>query len=178
MGMELWFLGAAVTVGLVGAYFDVRSARIPNRLTYSAIVAGLLLRPIFLGWHGLFEGLGGVLLGGGLFAVLFLIRAMGGGDVKLMAAVGALVGFSKTGQALIVCTIFGGVMALCYVVAKRRYRATLLNVVSLVQFHVRAGVAAHPELNLANPEAVRMPYGIAIAVGSFAPLALTVWKGN
>jgi prepilin peptidase CpaA len=176
--MEIWFLEAAVSVGVVGAYFDIKSARIPNRLTYSAILAALILRPLLLGWHGLFQGLGGLLLGGGIFAFLFMIHTMGGGDVKLMAAVGALVGFSNTGQALIWCTLFGGLMAIGYVVAKKRYRATLLNLISLVRFHATAGAASHPELNLSNPEAVRMPYGVAIAVGALAPLAVTVWRGN
>lgn len=176
--MEILFLEAAVSVGIVGAYFDIKSARIPNRLTYSAILAALLLRPALMGWQGFLEGLGGLLLGGGIFALLFMIRTMGGGDVKLMAAVGALVGFSNTGQALIVCTIFGGMMAMCYVIARKRYRTTFLNLVSLVQFHAKAGLAAHPELNLANPDAVRMPYGVAIAMGAFAPLVLTMWKGN
>lgn len=176
--MEIWFLEAAVSVALIGAYFDIKSARIPNRLTYAAILAALVLRPALLGWHGFLEGVGGLLLGGGIFAVMFMIRTMGGGDVKLMGAVGALVGFSKTGQALIVCTLFGGLMAICYVIARKRYRTTFLNLLSLVRFHAKAGVTPHPELNLANPEALRMPYGLAIAFGSFAPLAVTVWKGN
>lgn len=176
--MEIWFLEAAVSVGIVGAYWDIKSARIPNRLTYPAILAALILRPALLGWHGLLQGLGGLLLGGGIFAFLFIIHTMGGGDVKLMAAVGALVGFSNTGQALIWCTLFGGLMAIGYVVARKRYRTTLLNLMSLVQFHAKAGATAHPELNLANPEAVRMPYGVAIAFGSLAPLAMMVWKGN
>ena len=51
--MEKYFLVGAVLVALVGAVIDVRSARIPNRLTYSALLVALMLRAVFLGLSGL-----------------------------------------------------------------------------------------------------------------------------
>ena len=175
--MDIWLLDGAVIAALLGAYFDVISARIPNRLTYPAILLGLVLRFGFLGWHGLVQGVLGMLLCGGLFFVLFVIRAMGGGDVKLMAAVGSWVGARHTVTALIICALAGGIIAMGYVVFHKRFRKTFSNVVSIVKFHAVSGVKQHPELNLSSAKAVRMPYGVAIACGAVGTLITTIWKG-
>lgn len=175
--MHIWLLDGAVVVALLGAWFDVISARIPNWLTYSALVAGLVVRLGFLGWRGLLEGVLGLLLCGGAFFLLFVIRAMGGGDVKLMGAVGAWVGYRNAGIALIVCALAGGVIALGYVVVLKRYRTTFTNIASLVKFHATQGVRENPELNLSSADAVRMPYGVAIAAGAVGTLISTVLKG-
>jgi prepilin peptidase CpaA len=175
--MHIWLVDGAVIAALLGAYFDVTSGRIPNRLTYSAILAAFVLRFGFLGWRGLLEGLIGLLLCGGAFLLLFVIHAMGGGDVKLMAAVGAWVGYRNAGIALIVCAISGGLIALGYVIVLKRYRTTASNIASLISFHATSGLQQHPELNLSSAKAVRMPYGVAIAAGAVGTLISAIWKG-
>ncbi|MHB1023740.1 MAG: A24 family peptidase [Acidobacteriaceae bacterium] len=175
--MELALLSGALSVSLCGAYFDITATRIPNALTYTAIPAGLIFRFATLGWHGLLDGIAGLLLGGGIFFVFFFIHAMGGGDVKLMAAVGSFAGFAKAGEALLACVICGGIMALIYMVVLKRFGATLRNIVSLFRFHAAMGAQPHPDLNLSNPKAVRMPYGVAIAVGALYVFSTTLWRG-
>lgn len=175
--MNLWLLEGAVAAAAFGAYFDVVSARIPNRLTYSAMVVALLFRAFLLGWRGVADGLAGLLLCGGVFLILFVIRAMGGGDVKMMAAVGAWVGLQYAGTALIVCALIGGLIALGYVVAFRRYKTTWNNLVGLVKFHGSRGMQPNPALNLTTNDALRMPYGVAIAAGAIGTLVSGVWKG-
>lgn len=175
--MHIWLLDGAVIAALLGAWFDVISARIPNRLTYPAILTALALRFSFLGWRGLLEGLLGVVLCGGAFLLLFVIHAMGGGDVKLMAAVGAWVGYRNAGVALIVCALAGGLIALGYVVVLKRYRTTFSNITALIRFHATSGLQANPALNLSSANAVRMPYGLAIAAGAAGTLIASVWKG-
>ncbi|WP_317891028.1 A24 family peptidase [Edaphobacter bradus] len=171
------FLAGAAIVALCGALFDIRSARIPNFLTYSAMASALVCRFAFLGWRGLVDGTAGLLIAGGVFFLLFVIRAMGGGDVKLMAAVGAWVGLPNVGRALIASALCGGLMAVGYMIFLKRFRSTLSNVVSLIRFHAVMGAEPHPEINLANPSAVRMPYGVAIALGSLSLLLPGIWKG-
>jgi prepilin peptidase CpaA len=170
-------LDGAVVAALLGAWFDVTSARIPNRLTYPAILAALVLRSGALGWRGLREGLIGMVLCGGAFFLLFVIHAMGGGDVKLMAAVGAWVGYRNAALALIVCALAGGLIALGYVVVLKRYRTTFSNIAALVRFHATRGLRVNPKVNLSTANAARMPYGLAIAAGAVATLISTVWKG-
>jgi prepilin peptidase CpaA len=175
--MQIWLLDGAVLAALLGAWFDVISARIPNRLTYPAILTALAVRFALLGWHGLLEGLFGLFLCGGAFFLLFVIHAMGGGDVKLMAAVGAWVGYRNAGIALIVCALSGGLIALGYVVVLKRYRTTFSNVAAVIRFHATRGLRENPELNLSSANTVRMPYGVAIAAGAVGTLISTVWKG-
>jgi prepilin peptidase CpaA len=175
--MHIWLLDGAVFVALLGAWFDVTSRRIPNRLTYPAMLAALVVRLAFLGWRGLLEGLLGLVLCGGIFFLLFVIHAMGGGDVKLMAAVGAWVGYHNAGKALIVCALAGGLIALGYVIVLKRYRTTFSNIISLARFHAYRGLRENPGLNLSSADAVRMPYGLAIAAGAVGTLISTVWKG-
>ena len=175
--MHIWLLDGAVIVALLGAWFDVISHRIPNRLTYPAMLAALVVRFGLFGWRGLLEGVLGLVLCGGAFFLLFVVHAMGGGDVKLMAAVGAWVGYHNAGIALIVCALAGGLIALGYVIVLKRYRTTLSNITSLVRFHASSGLRENPELNLSSANAVRMPYGIAIAAGAVGTLISTVWRG-
>ena len=93
--VERYLLMCALAVAVVGAVKDVRGARIPNWLTYSGLGSALAVRGVVLGWVGLKGGFAGLLLAGGIFYVLFLLGGMGGGDVKLMAAVGAWAGVKQ-----------------------------------------------------------------------------------
>ena len=85
--LENYFLIGAVLVASLGGASDLRSARIPNWLTYSGLLTALVLRFGVLGWPGLKSGTVGMLGAGVFFFFLLVIGAMGGGDVKLMASV-------------------------------------------------------------------------------------------
>jgi prepilin peptidase CpaA len=98
---------------------------------------------------------------------------MGGGDVKLMAAVGAWAGGRQTVVVLIASAIAGGVLAVVYMIFYRRVRMTLLNVVELVRHHMTSGIQPHPIVNIRAEGASRIPYGLAIAVGTLYCLGNT-----
>src|SRR3954447_22625979 len=83
------------------ALFDLRSGKIPNALTYPACIFGLGLSIAEGGGLGLTNSLAGLAVGFLPFFVLYLSGGLGGGDVKLMAAVGALMGFPFSLNALI-----------------------------------------------------------------------------
>src|SRR5574341_698982 len=90
--MEILLLSGAAALAAIGAVWDVASGRIPNLVSYGGILAGIALRGALFGWRGLATALAGGAIGGGLFFLLYVIRGMGAGDVKLMAAVGCFVG--------------------------------------------------------------------------------------
>jgi Flp pilus assembly protein protease CpaA len=90
----------AAAVAVIAAVTDVRERRIPNRLTYPAMVAGLVLQTAVYGWHGLLLGLFGALLFGGCFLLFHLVRAMGAGDVKLAVALGCIIGPAGSWQVM------------------------------------------------------------------------------
>ncbi len=75
---------------------DLRSRRIPNWLTVSAFVVGVVFHTVVTGWHGTLFALGGFAVGFGVLFVLWSIGGGGGGDVKLMGALGAWLGAKLT----------------------------------------------------------------------------------
>jgi prepilin peptidase CpaA len=175
MTRDSFLLLVALSVAIVAAVFDVQQHRIPNWLTYPGIVLGLALRGALLGGKGLLSGLAGFFLAGGIIFLFFLVRAMGAGDVKLMAVVGAFAGVGEAGAALLATAIFGGVLAIVYALYRGRLWATFKNVGAVLKFHAWAGAQAHPDLNLDNPTALRIPYGLAIALGTLYTF-VAVWR--
>jgi len=145
---------------------DVRGRRIPNGLTYSGLITALVVRTGLAGWTGLKGGLLGLLLAGGIFYLFFLLGGMGGGDVKLVAAVGAWAGTAQIGSILIVSAIAGGILAVGYMVVFRQMRQTLLNTVELVRNHMTSGLQPHPVINVQQSNTLRLPYGLAVAMGT------------
>ena len=148
-----------------GSVTDVATRRIPNRLTYSAMLLAIVGRTALQGWHGLGSALAGGLIGGGAFLIFFLLHAMGAGDVKLITAVGCFVGPVPAVEIVLASAIAGGILAIVFALWQGRLRAVFANVVELIKFHAVAGAEAHPTLNLSNPQAARLPYGVAIAAG-------------
>jgi len=176
MNPDLFLLFDALALAIAAAAIDVQQYRIPNWLTLPAIGMGILLRVYFFGWHGLLTSVGGCLLAGGIVFLFYAVRAMGAGDVKLLAALGSIVGPHYAVLILLATAIAGGVLALVYVVYRGRTRSTFANLGSVVKFHVQGGVQAHPEVNLDNPEALRMPYGLAIAAGALYTFVTAWWR--
>ena len=152
---------AAVVV--LATWFDVRQRRIPNWLTVGGTVAVLVLRG-FVGMGALGSGLLGGALGLLLGLLLFAIGAMGAGDGKLLAAVGAGLGFGGFVQALPLIGLAGGVLALVMTIRAGTLIPTLLRFQEL-GLHVLTFGRAGERRTLAMPGAVTVPYGVAVAAG-------------
>lgn len=164
---------------VVAAGSDLHARRIPNWLVLTGLVLALVVQ-----WrlHGAGEGCSrwvlGMLTGGGLFLPLYLLRAMGAGDVKLMAAVGAFVGPDMALEIVLVTCVLGGVWALAAIVLKRAVKATGANMLAILL----AGTAP-----LGNKEARgkgaafasvgSLPYGVAIALGTMGVMFLQARVG-
>jgi prepilin peptidase CpaA len=177
VALETYFLIGGSAVASLGAVPDVRTGRIPNWFTYSGLIAGLLLRLGLSRWPGFRGGLLGVLVGGGLFYVLMMVGGMGGGDVKLMAAVSAWAGVAQIFLVLIATAIAGGILALFYIFFRRQVWQTLRNSIELMRHHLTRGLRPHPELNIHREGSVRVPYGLAIALGTLYCLSQTLsWR--
>ncbi len=156
----------AVLAAMIAGVTDVRSRRIPNRLTYPAMLTGLTLQTVVYGWHGLLLGLGGGVLFGGVFLLFYLIRTMGAGDVKLAAALGCILGPASSWQVLFTTAVAGGALAILVMIFTGRVLRTLRSTLAVAGFHVVHGLRTHPVVNLDNPAAVRLPYGLAFAAGT------------
>jgi prepilin peptidase CpaA len=162
-------LGAAATVA------DWSTRRIPNVLTFGAAAVALLFALATAGPSGLAWSLAGWGLGVLLFLPLFALRAMGGGDVKLLAAFGAWLGPALVLWVAVYGAIAGGLLALPLLVWRGRLRTTLWNVWGLLAHWRVSGLRPHPDVTLDNPEAARMPYALPLSLGALATLWLRVW---
>ena len=161
---------------LAAAATDLHSRRIPNWLTLSGVCFGLFLNWTTSGWAGVENSLAGMMLGFGCYLVLYCLRAMGAGDVKLMAAVGAIIGPGDWMSVFMASALAGGVLAVILMVWKGRIQETLWNTFFIAQelVHFRAPYQRHRHLDVKDPRALNMPHGVAIAAGTVACLFLAV----
>lgn len=166
------FLLAALACAAAGAVSDLRSRRIPNWLTGPSVLVGLVFHLGFQGWMGLATAALAGVIGGGIFLVFYLGGGMGAGDVKLMAAVSVLAGLGHVGEIVIATALLGGAFAVVLALSQGQLRKLLANTVTLMLHHGKAGCTPHPEMNLANPLTLRLPYGVAIAAGA----AVSSWN--
>jgi prepilin peptidase CpaA len=173
--LEKYFIICGVLVALGGAVSDIRTARIPNRLTYSAVLTALSLRVILLGLPGLKSGALGMLVAGGLFLLLYVLGAMGGGDMKLMAAVGAWVGSTQVMTLILAAALAGGILAIGRIIFTKMAGQTFRNMVRLIFYRLTSGLQPHPELNVQSPSSQRVPFGVAIAVGALSCASNAIW---
>lgn len=109
--MPEWLPSVVFVVGVllltgISAYTDTRSRRIPNWLTISALVAGLIYQAVFHQWDGLADAGRAFGIGFGTFFVLWLIGGGGGGDVKLMGALSVWLGLKLTLYAMVLSMVF------------------------------------------------------------------------
>lgn len=154
----------------VALWTDVRRRLIPNVLTLPAIAAGLLINALGDGWLGAALSGIGLVVGGLLFLLPFALGKMGGGDVKLMAAIGAWVGPLAIISVALYSAVAGGILAIIITVGQDRLREILGRTWLLakwaVPFRSRAEGSAPVESGMG------MPYGVAIAAGALFYLAI------
>lgn len=129
---------AAVVIAVVT---DLRSFKIYNALTLPLIVSGLAYHGITSGFAGLADGAAGMAVGFGVFFAVFLLGGMGGGDVKLMAGIGAWLGVSVTLVVAALAALAAGVYALVIVCTRGEFQETWLRLA--VVFHRVAAVGRH-----------------------------------
>ena len=161
--MKAVVLGLAVALALIAGWTDWRSRRIPNWLTVPGFLVGVLANVLASGRDGLKASLLGAGLGLLVLLPFVFLRSLGAGDWKLAGALGASVGWEAMVTLLMGSVFVAGIMALGLVIYKRRFLQTLRNigrlVASMVTFHMPG-----PEVSLDNPQSLKVPYGVALAL--------------
>ena len=158
-------INSAVDIFLVAALIwasvtDLRSRRIKNWLTYPAMVAGLTVNTVAGGWSGLGMSAAGLMAAIAIMIIPFAMRVMGAGDVKLMAAIGALKGPHFLMLVVLYASIAGGLLALLYLARERRVGSTLRYI----------AYGWYGALRGNGPKAGAIPYAPAIAAGALVAL--------
>lgn len=166
-----------VALAIAAGWLDLRFRRIPNWLNLSGAVLGIGLNVLLGGRHGVAESLLGILCAFAIYVPLFLLRAMGAGDAKLMIAVGAIAGPRDWFVIFLAAALLGGLVAIVVAVVKRRLRETCGNTRTIV-FALAHGLLpfhANPQLDIHNAESLRIPHGTVIAGGVFIFLLLPLF---
>jgi prepilin peptidase CpaA len=102
----------AIFVGLAASIEDLRSRNVSNWIPLFALVTGIGVQVSQQGWRGVLTALAGAVVGFGIFLIFWLLGGMGGGDVKLMAGFGSLLGVTRLLEAAYLAALIGALMAI------------------------------------------------------------------
>jgi len=153
----------------VAVYTELKASRIPNWLTFSGMALGLLIGYL----HGnvvFFSCLAGLAIGFGFLFIFYVFGGVGGGDVKLMGAVGALMGADLVKPALFYTTFIGAFLAVMVVIWRRDFWLRIGQGLRQLAFWRKGN--KEPMVKLPP---VTVPYGVAIATGCLLALFM---RGN
>ncbi len=171
-----WRTGILMLLLTIAAISDYRTYRIPNWLVLSGAAFGVFYNTMLppSPHDNILFPLTGMGLGLLLFLPLYLLRAMGAGDVKLLAMVGAFLGAADTFYAALASMLAGGILAVLLVLARGTAPRLLQNLSALFRVSVLDAISGTiPSLHIAtDASAGKLPYGIAIAVGTISYLVL------
>jgi prepilin peptidase CpaA len=166
-------LGLAITVLAIIAYGDVRTRRIPNLLTTTIVILGIMRMILVRDPVAASQTLAA---GTAVFAAAFLLFSrgiVGGGDAKLVAATALLIGYHDLFGFLFLMSLFGGALALAILARdKIRHQPLILSRPGRISSTTQAGgdsMAAAPST---------VPYGVAIAAGGMITLILETSSMN
>ena len=148
----------------IAAAIDLQYRRIPNALTLPAIICGLIYHSYLSGLDGFLFSSGGTLLGLGLLLLFYILGMMGAGDVKLMSAVGSILGPAGVFKAFLFTAIAGGIYAVIVLARDGQLIGFLRRMVMSLKLSIMTRVPTLlPNENKKSPV---LCYGIAIAIGT------------
>ena len=159
-----------IPLAVVISYYDVCYRRIPNPFVLATLIAGILINASLGGSHGAVSSLGGCLIGFTLMFVLHVFGAMGAGDVKLFAAIGALTGANLILPTFLIVTLTGGVLGVVSMIRAGQLKFTMMRV-----FQILVGLLPGfqlPKFPVPADRRYTIPYGVAITLGSLISLVI------
>ena len=163
MHFQLLWRAFILSFALTAAYTDMRSRKIPRSLNIVGFVVGLSVNA-YLGF-GL-QALGASAVAFLIGLALFYLGAIGGGDVKLITSLAAMLRLNSWSSAMWIAMIAAAVMAVVQVVRHRAVVQTFHNILELLQSFAKRGLRPHPVLNVKNEKLIRSPFAVAAAVGT------------
>lgn len=175
-GTAVLAASALTVVVIVAAWFDWRERRIPNALVFPAALMGLSLNAA-RGWDGLWFGGKGLLIGFALLLIPYLLHAMGAGDVKFLAAIGAFVGGTGVVRVLLLALLVYPVLAVGFLIQQRKFALTMKRFAQLTSklfgvfipafklYAMQLEARDDPEIASATS-----PFGLAISLGTLLAL--------
>ncbi|MCU1271824.1 MAG: putative prepilin peptidase transrane protein [Acidobacteriaceae bacterium] len=173
LAKTLWILAAAFA--LTAGITDLRWQKIPNWLTYPAVPIAILLHWMIAGNHAALLSLAGAALGLGILLPFVLLGGLGGGDWKLVGALGFFFGPQRLVPILLLTLMINGIMAIALILWKRRLGQTFRNLGHMTVALFRFRSPGAEELTIDNPETAKVPFGIAAAIAVLLYVAAQPW---
>jgi prepilin peptidase CpaA len=170
MSATIVTIALLLPLAVIITYHDVRYRRIPNAYVLSALLGGVAINGLFGGVSGLASSLGGCALAFGLMFMLHVFGAMGAGDVKLFAAIGAVTGLQLVLPTFLIVVLTGGLLAMVTVLRN----GVLLNTMHRV-LQILVGMLPGwemPKFAIPTDRSHTIPYGVAITLGSIISTAV------
>lgn len=163
-----WPVKLVSAILILAAWIDGKELKVPNWITFPMVLSGLIYCTVTGGFSGLLAGLTGMSCGLLCLLPLYAVGGMGAGDVKLMAGIGAWVGWQTTFYAFCVSVIVGAVMAVLMVAWRGAWRKHYENFLTILS---EWSVVRNPyELSKIaaerKPTMFLLPYGIPICIGT------------
>ena len=181
LGMPAWSAVAVLAVVTAAAVLDRKTGKIPNWLTYGAIVGGMIVHSLLGGLHGQGPnmGLAGALLGllAGFVPLALIWRAggIGGGDAKLMGAIGVLGGWEFVLSALLYGFLATAVMAVVVMIQKRIVLRTFRRVLHAAVLVFMPGAKPADPTTADSP---RVPVAVGFCIGVLAAILEGAWRSG
>lgn len=173
--MKPLILAGAVLLSVIAGWTDLRFRRIPNWLTVPGLLIGVAANTVLGGWSGLKTSMVGAAVGLALLLPFVLLRSLGAGDWKLAGALGAFVGRELLINLLLGSIFVAGLMALALIIYKGRIRQTMRNI-----GHILSSLATFrlpgTQVSLDNPDSLKIPYGVALALTVVLYGAAQAWR--
>jgi prepilin peptidase CpaA len=174
-GQQLFIHLTVIFLAGTACVTDILWRRVPNPLVIAGLGLGIGLNAWSEGLHGLVMSLAGAVLGMALFLPFFALGGMGAGDVKLLAALGSLLGPGDLVRTALAGAVAGGLMALAVAAYQRRLLDTFRGIGRLLSYWASGGLRPSPELNLGSPVALKIPYAVPVAAGAVL-IVLSRWS--
>lgn len=159
-----------VPLSVIISYYDVCYRRIPNPFVLATLATGILINAFYGGLSGALTSLAGCFIAFALMFVLHVFGAMGAGDVKLFAAIGALTGAHLVLPTFLIVALTGGVLGIVSMIRAGQLKFTMMRV-----FQILIGLLPGykvPRFPVPADRRHTIPYGVAITFGSFISLVL------
>ena len=159
-----------IPLALIITYYDVCYRRIPNSFVLATLIVGVLVNASFGGVGGALASLGGCALAFALMFVLHVFGAMGAGDVKLFAAIGAVMSVRLVLPTFLMVALTGGVLGIISTVRAGQLKPTMMRV-----FQILIGLLPGntvPRFPVPVDRRHTIPYGVAITLGSLISVVI------
>ncbi|NQX49093.1 prepilin peptidase [Paenibacillus tritici] len=161
--MTEWAIWGCLPFLTAALFTDIRWMRIPNWITLPALLGGLILQTIIKGWPGLLFSLCGGAAGFLLLLIMYFIGAVGAGDVKLFAAIGAWTGVLFSLQVIVYSVLLGAVVGWVIILFRRESGRRLRSMISRTAgFLLLRNMSSFKGL---EGELLRFPFMLAVFPG-------------